>query len=126
MKFKKYYIEDKNGKSNCVIRRMCKVLNKKYDDVYNNLCKIAEELKCFSYNDIPVFEKYMEKNNIIKIDFKSNTMIKDLILDNNTYVIFCYDKKGYYHMVPIINNTIFDKKSDCLNLYVISVYKKEI
>ena len=44
-------------KSNCVIRSLCKILNKEYNDIYNDLCKIAEDLKCDSFNDIPVFEK---------------------------------------------------------------------
>ena len=28
MTFKEFYISDKNGKSNCVIRSLCKILNK--------------------------------------------------------------------------------------------------
>ena len=67
MTFKEFYISDKNGKSNCVIRSLCKILNKEYNDIYNDLCKIAEDLKCDSFNDIPVFEKYMEGNSIFTI-----------------------------------------------------------
>ena len=124
MTFKEFYITDKNGKSNCVIRSLCKILNKEYNDVYNDLCKIAEDLKCDSFNDIPVFEKYMEDNNIFKIIFEEDIKVKDLKMDNDSYIVFCYDKKDYYHMVPIIDNTIYDKNSDCLNLYVISIYRK--
>ena len=44
MTFKEFYISDKNGKSNCVIRSLCKILNKEYNDVYQlNLNKIGEE-----------------------------------------------------------------------------------
>ena len=32
MTFKEFYISDKNGKSNCVIRSLCKILNKEYND----------------------------------------------------------------------------------------------
>lgn len=124
MTFKEFYISDNDGKSNCVIRSLCKILNKEYNNVYNDLCKIAEDLKCDSFNDIPVFEKYMEDNNIFNIDYNKDIMIKDLNLNDNSYVVFCYDKKDYYHMVPIIDNTIYDKNSDCLNLYVISIYRK--
>ena len=56
MKFKKYYIEDKNKKSNCVIRSLCKVLNKEYSIIFNDLCDLAKELNCSSFNDIKVFE----------------------------------------------------------------------
>ena len=43
MTFKEFYILDNDGKSNCVIRSLCKILNKEYNDVYNDLCKIAED-----------------------------------------------------------------------------------
>ena len=125
MTFKEFYISDNDGKSNCVIRSLCKILNKEYNNVYNDLCKIAEDLKCDSFNDIPVFEKYMEDNNIFNIDYDKDIMIKDLNLNDNSYVVFCWNKKDYYHMLPIIDNVIYDKNSDCLNLYVISVYRKK-
>lgn len=125
MTFKEFYISDNDGKSNCVIRSLCKILNKEYNDVYNDLCKIAEDLKCDSFNDIPVFEKYMEDNNIFNIDYDKDIMIKDLNLNDNSYIVLCWNKKDYYHMLPIIDNVIYDKNSDCLNLYVISVYRKK-
>ena len=124
MTFKEFYKSDKNGKSNCVIRSLCKILNKEYNDVYNDLCKIAVDLKCDSFNDILVFEKYMQDNNIFNIDYDKDIMIKDLNLNDNSYIVFCWDKNDYYHMIPIIDNVIYDKNSDCLNLYVISVYRK--
>ena len=126
MTFKEFYITDKNGKSNCVIRSLCKILNKEYNDVYNDLFKIAEDLKCDSFNDIPVFEKYMEDNNIFKINHDEDIKVKDLKIDNGSYIVFCYDKKEFYHMISIIDNDIYDKNSDFMDLYVISVYKKII
>ena len=124
MTFKEFYISDNDGKSNCVIRSLCKILNKEYEEVYNGLCEISKELSCSSFNDIPVFEKYMEDNNIFKIIFEEDIKVKDLKMDKYSYIVFCYDKKDYYHMVPIIDNTIYDKNSDCLNLDVISIYRK--
>ena len=123
MTFKEFYISDNDGKSNCVIRSLCKILNKEYNDVYNDLCKIAEDLKCDSFNDIPVFEKYMEDNNIIKINCDEDIKVKDLKIDNGSYIVFCYDKKDFYHMIPIINNIVYDKNTNCMDLYVLSVYK---
>ena len=124
MTFKEFYISDKNGKSNCVIRSLCKILNKEYEDVYNGLCEVSKELKRFSFNGIPVFEKYMEDNNIFKIISEKDIKVKDLKMDKDSYIVFCYDKKDYYHMVPIIDNVIYDKNFDCMNLYVISIYKR--
>ena len=123
MNFKEYYITDNDGKSNCVVRSLCKVLNKQYDEVYSDLITISKNLNC-SFNDIEVFEKYMSDNEINKIDSKED-IIKNLKLDNGAYIVFCYDNKDYYHMIPIINNVIYDKNDNCLNLYVISIYKKK-
>ena len=67
MTFKEFYIVDKDGKSNRVVRSLCKILNKEYDDVYNNLCKVAEDLK----------------------------------MDNDSYIVFYYDKREFYHMISI-------------------------
>ena len=122
MTFKEYYISDKNGKSNCVIRSLCKVLNKEYDDVYNDLCKVAQNLNC-SFNDIEVFETYMKNNNIFKINCTKEIKIKNLEIDNSSYIVFCYDKNDYYHMISIIDKVIYDKNINCMNLYVISIYK---
>lgn len=124
MEFKKYYIESKNGKSNCVVRSLCKILNKEYEEVFNELVNIAHELNCESFNDIPVFEKYMNNYHINKIN-SNEIQIKELNLGEGSYIILCYDQKDYYHMIPIIDNIIYDKSNECLNLYVINIYKKE-
>lgn len=126
MNFKEFYISDINGKSNCVIRSLCKVLDKGYDDVYNDLLKVTKELNCSSFNDIEVFEKYMEDNSIFKINYEECVKVKDLKIDNGPYIVFCYDKQDFYHMISIINNVIYDKNIDCMNLYVLSIYKKLI
>lgn len=124
MKFKEFYISDKNGKSNCVIRSLCKVLNKEYNDVYDGLCEVTKKLNYSSFYDVPVFEKYMKDNNIIKISCGDEIKIKDLKMDNFSYIVFCYDKKEFYHMISIIDNVIYDKNSDCMDLYVIAIYRK--
>ena len=115
----------KDGQSNCLIRSLCKVLNKEYDEVYNDLIKIQKELNRESFNDIPVFESYMKEYGISKMDYNDEVKVKDLKLSNDIYLILCYDKKDFYHMIPIINNTIYDKNQDCMELYVLSIYKKD-
>ena len=124
MEFKKFYIEDSNGKSNCVIRSLCKILNKEYDEVLNGLIDVQNEINAENFNDIPVFEKYMENNNIHKMSENIGIKIKELKLDDGSYIVFCYDKEERYHMIAIIDNVIYDKKDDCLDLYAISIYKK--
>lgn len=123
MKYKKYYIDDNNGHSNCVIRSFCKVYGGDYNSVYSELCNIAEELNC-SFNDIEVFETYMKRRNTIPIDYGKDIKIKDLELESDTYLDFCWDKGVFYHMVPIINDVVYDKSEDCLELYTYTLYKK--
>ena len=124
MKYEEYYITDKNNKSNCVIRTFVKMFNQEYDDVANELASIATELNC-SFNDIETFEEYMNRRNFYKMDFSEDIQIKDLKLTNDKYIIFCYNKEEFYHMIPIINNTIYDRTNECLDLYVISIYTNE-
>lgn len=123
MKFKEFYICDNEGNSNCVIRSFSKAFNESYDNVYNELLTISKELN-MSFNDIEVFEEYMKRRNIIPINYGKDIKIKDLDLDNGLYIVFCWDKKEIYHMVPIINNTLYDRNNDSLELYVITLYRE--
>ena len=123
MKYKEFYISDSNGKSNCIIRTFSKLFNKDYEQVQNELIEISEKLGYDSYTEIEVFEDYLKLNNYSITDIENDIKIKDLDLEPNNYAIFCYDKKDYYHMVPIINNIVYDKSNECLNLYVIKIYK---
>ena len=124
MKYSEYFISNKEGKSNCVIRSFCKLYNKEYDIVFNELVELAHELKHSSFNDVEVFEEYMRRNNTIEIESKE-IKIKDLELDLGNYIVFCYDKKDFYHMITIIDNIIYDKSDECLDLYVIKIYKEK-
>lgn len=124
MKYKEFYICNNEGKSNCVIRSLCKIYNEEYDTVYNELCLLAKELKCNSFNDIEVFETYMKRNNTNSIEYGKNIKVKDLKLEQGKYIIFCWDKKELYHMVSIIDNILYDKDNNSLELYTIKVYKE--
>lgn len=124
MKYEYYYVEDNNKKSNCIIRTFCKLFNKEYDAVKQELINIAKELNYETYAEIEVFEKYLNDKNYIKIEHKEE-QIKNLQLEKGKYAVFCYDKKDYYHMLAIINNTVYDKIEDNLNLYTITIYKEQ-
>lgn len=124
MKYSSFYVAHFNGKSNCVIRSLCKLLNEDYDKIYNDLCDLQRKLDASSYNDIIVFETFMNNNNISEVSYGKDIMIKDWELDNGSYIVFCYDKKDFYHMVTIIDNVLYDKDDSSLDLYVIKLYKK--
>ncbi len=124
MKFAEFNISNKEGKSNCVIRSLCKVFNNSYDDVYNELLDICNKINASSFNDIEVFEEYMKRRNTIAIQYGKDMMIKDLKLENGKYLVLCWDKKDFYHMVSIMDNTLYDKDNRSLDLYVIKIYKE--
>lgn len=124
MKYEYYYVEDENKKTNCIIRTFCKLFNKEYEEVKQELINIAKELNYETYAEIEVFEKYLNDKNYIKIEHKEE-QIKNLKLEKGKYAVFCYDKKDYYHMLAIINNIVYDKKEDNLNLYTITIYKEQ-
>ena len=124
MKFKKYYIANNDGKSNCVIRSFCKLFNESYNNVYDELCRIQKELNCENFNDIKVFETYMKNNNVNPIDYGKDTKIKDLKLDSGSYIVFCWNKDEFYHMLTIIDNVVYDKDDRGMDLYTISLYKQ--
>ena len=124
MKYSEYYICNKEGKSNCVIRSLCKTYNEDYDKVHNELCDIAKELNCASFNDIEVFETYMKKRNTLPIEYGKDIKLKDLELDDGKYLVFCWDKKDFYHMVSIIDNVLYDRDNTSLELYAITIYKE--
>ena len=119
MKFINYNPVDERGA--CVLRTFSKLFNKTYDDLKKELNTLAHTLNYESYNEIEVFEKYLSDNNYIKID-GNNTLVSDLKLEDGKYAIFGY-KDDWYHMFAIIDNVVYDKNNDCLNLYVISIYK---
>jgi hypothetical protein len=65
----------------------------------------------------------MKRRNTNSIDYGKDIEVKDLNLDNGKYLVFCWDKKDFYHMVSIIDNVLYDKDDSSLNLYVIKLYK---
>ena len=125
MQFKKYYISDSEGKSNCVIRTCCKLFNEEYFNVKKELSDVASKLGYDNYTEVDVFESYLYNKDYSCIDCIPDIKIRNLELPIGKYAIFCYDKKNFYHMISIIDNVIYDRSDDCLDLFVIKVYKKD-
>lgn len=124
MKFIEYNITNNDGKSNCVIRSFCKMFNESYNDVYDELCQNQRELNCENYNDVEVFETFMKNHNVDPINYGKDIKVKDLNLDSGSYIVFCWNKDNFYHMLPIIDNVVYDKDDRSMELYTISLYKQ--
>ena len=66
MTFKKFYISDNDGKSNCVIRSLCKILNKEIPSkfVYKTFLAIFNSFFVLCYNQEM---EHLNLDNSIKI-----------------------------------------------------------
>lgn len=121
MKVEIYNPVDEKG--SCVGRSISKSLNKNYFVVKNDLIELSKNLNIDDYREIEVFESYLHQNNFIDLDIK-NILVKDLKLDKGNYIVFCH-KDDWYHMISIIDNTIYDKSDKSLECAVLKVYKKD-
>lgn len=108
----------------CISRAISKALNINYSDVKNDLIKLFIKLKKDDYHDIEVFDVYLNKNGFKKINVKKDELVKNLNLDNGTYIVFCY-QDDLYRMTCIMDNTLYDNKKDSFNLKTITLYKLE-
>ena len=116
MKYEEYIVD-----GNCIVRSFCRMFNYNSLDVSNELDDICR--KCnYTYDDVELFEEYLKRRNMFKIDYRKDLLVKDLKLDGK-YIVFCWDKNNYYHMIPVIDNVVYDKNNKCLDLYVINIYK---
>ena len=119
MKYEYYNPVDEKG--SCIQRSLSKVYNKDYFEVKEELINISKELNASDFREVEVFEKYLFDRGAKTLDIK-DILIKDLKLKEGKYVVLCY-KDDWYHMIPIIDNTIYDKTDDSLNLIVLKVYE---
>ena len=120
MQYNNFYISNKDGKSNCVIRSFCKLFSEDYDKVYEELCCIAKELNCDSYNDIEVFETYMKRRDTLPFEYGEDMIVKNLIwimvimlyfVGIKMIFIICYHL--YFQRLP---------KNHLLNIYLSFIF----
>ena len=119
MRFEYYKIDGVN----CVVRSISKLLNKNYKVVKKELLELSKKLGYDFYSEIEVFEKYLANYNYYDIKTKYKGKIKDLNIDGEC-IVFCYDKKDFYHLAYIKDNILYDSVEENKELYVIKVYKR--
>lgn len=114
-------------KQSCVVRTMTKLVGREYSTVKQELKELAERSDYETYNVQSVFEEYMSRNGIYKErDYNDNTQLRDLDLPVGTYCVFVTNRISYFHLVPVIDNVIYDRRNDSLGLYVVATYKKAV
>ena len=123
MDFEHY--DPSDDKRSCVVRTMTKLTGKKYDTVKAELTELALELGCKTYNNERVFGRYMEKHDMHKVKEYDDTLVSELELGKGMYCVFTTNRQGFFHLFPVIDNVIYDRRNDSTELYVIAVYKKK-
>lgn len=116
------YYNPVDEKAGCVARALSKAFNKEYDEVKEELYRIAKDLNYEDYREIDVFEKYMFDRGATCIREFENTRIKDFSLLIGTYVLFAY-KEDFYHLTCIIDGVLYDKDASITDLIILKVYK---
>lgn len=119
MKFEEYNPVLESG--GCIPRALSKFFKKDYNQIKKELTLLAHKMNYKTYQEVEVFERYLKNNNVYKIP-SEKVLVKDLVLENGAYLVFAY-KNDFYHLMCIINNTLYDKNMDGLELQVISLYK---
>ncbi len=66
----------------------------------------------------------MKRKNTNSTYYGKDIKVKDLDLEKGKYLVFCWDKKEFYHMVSIIDNVLYDKDNKSFDLYTITVFKE--
>ena len=62
MKYSEFFISNKEGKSNCVIRSFCKLYNQEYETVFNELVRgYVDDTGIYFYSGDFETNEYVEK-----------------------------------------------------------------
>lgn len=112
-----------NNVGDCAIRAIATLTNNSWDNVFNELVKIAKKEKMMP-NTNDILKKYLTPKGYIEIEEKKTVNIKKYFEDKKgTYLVYCYPKKhrSYSsHAVFIKDGVIFDTY-DSRN-YIVSSY----
>ena len=118
-----YYNPSYESRS-CVVRTMTKLTGKEYSKVKTELAELALKLGCETYNDEKVFEQYMAEHGFRKLREYDGETVGEIELNDGTYCVHCTNREGFHHLMPVVDNIIFDRRDDSRGLYLVAVYKK--
>lgn len=119
-----YYNPTDESRS-CVVRTMTGLTGKPYEAVKKELTELAAEMGYPDYNETAVFEQYMAAHRIFRCMDDCGMQVRELDLNSGTFCVFGTNRADYYHLFPVIDGVIFDRRDDSRELYVLAVYKKE-
>ena len=118
-----YYNPSDESRS-CVVRTMTKLSGKPYETVKSELTALASEMAYPAYNEPEVFEAYLEQLGMRRCMDDCGVQVKELRLGRGTYCIFCTNHEDFFHLMPVIDGVIYDRRNAYQDLYVLAVYRK--
>lgn len=118
-----YYNPSGESRS-CVVRTMTRLTGKPYETVKAELTALAAEMEYPEYNEPDVFEAYMAQHGIIKCIDDCGLRVKELKLERGSYCVFCTDHEGFFHLMPVQDGVIYDRRDDSQELFVLAVYRQ--
>lgn len=118
-----YYNPSGESRS-CVVRTMTRLTGKPYETVKAELTALAAEMEYPEYNEPDVFEAYMAQHGIAKCIDDCGLRVKELKLERGSYCVFCTDHEGFFHLMPVQDGVIYDRRDDSQELFVLAVYRQ--
>lgn len=118
-----YYNPSGESRS-CVVRTMTRLTGKPYETVKAELTALAAEMEYPEYNEPDVFEAYMAQHGIVKCIDDCGLRVKELKLERGSYCVFCTDHEGFFHLMPVQDGVIYDRRDDSQELFVLAVYRQ--
>lgn len=118
------YYNPSDERRSCVVRTMTKLTGKPYPAVKQALAGLAAALGYPDWNEQAVFERYLAEYGFRKCENMSGMQLGELSLQSGAYCVFCTNRADFFHLLPVIDGVIYDRRDDCRALYVIAVYKR--
>lgn len=118
-----YYNPSGESRS-CVVRTMTRLTGKPYETVKAELTALAAKMEYPEYNEPEVFEAYMAQHGIAKCIDECGLRVKELKLERGTYCVFCTNHEGFFHLMPVQDGVIYDRRDDSQELFVLAVYRQ--
>ena len=118
------YYNPSDETRSCVVRTMTKLTGKAYQTVRDELTALASEFGYPEYNAPAVFEHYLAQHGFVKSEDSGGLQVRALRLARGTYCVFCTNGEDFFHLMPVIDGVIYDRRDDCQDLSVLAVYEK--
>ena len=118
-----YNPSDEHG--SCIARTLTLLSGKPYPAVRAELDALAGALGFDTYTETAVFEEYLARLGFYPADGYTGVRMDALTLPAGRFCVICTDGAGFYHMLPVIDSVIYDRRNDSGALTVFRIYAEK-